>query len=354
MLYMCEVSPMFNITGNDVEAILRDYGIIHGINGITELQRYNYERKDPASKEVRLIVKIALDNGAPLVMRFKNETDVTIELIESQSRFANLLKENGVITPEQHMANGRYANWYNIGGYDVIVTVEEFVENEVKLVDSAIARKTGALLARTHAIAEQYDIHVKNDVLFDPFAHNDLFAFDAFMSLENALDGEGKALFDRIVDKYNEYMEVLAPLKSQPRYAVQGDISDCNLYLTAEGDVGIFDFNRAGDNVLFCDAIMQAIFEARLMDYPEDSTEDFESQILNAFLDGYRSVRSFTQEERELFPYLFRIVDAFWSFDMLWREDGLMNSHKAGDSEAVMNWLKVIWERITGDVKYAI
>ena len=297
---------MFNITGNDVEAILRDYGITHGIDGITELQRYNYERKDPASKEVRLIVKIALDNGAPLVMRFKNETDVTIELIESQSRFANLLKENGVITPEQHMANGRYANWYNIGGYDVIVTVEEFVENEVKLVDSAIARKTGALLARTHAIAEQCDI------------------------------------------------EALAPLKPQPRYAVQGDISDCNLYLTAEGDVGIFDFNRAGDNVLFCDAIMQAIFEARLMDYPEDSAEDFESQILNAFLDGYRSVRSFTHEERELFPYLFRIVDAFWSFDMLWREDGLMNSHKAGDTEAVMNWLKVIWERITGDVKYAI
>ena len=242
---------MFSITHEDVASILRDYGITTEINNISELQRYHYERDDPNSKEVRLIVKVVLENDSPLVIRFKNEEDVTLELIERQSQFADTLKQNGILTPTQYLANGRFANWYTIGNYEVIVTLEQFVENEIKVVDEAIAKKTGELLAKTHTIAEQYNLHVENDVLFNPFAHNDLFAFDAFISLEPTLQGDDKVFFDKIVDTYNSYMEVLAPLRNRPQYAVQGDISDCNLYLTKWGEVGIFDFNRSGDNVLF-------------------------------------------------------------------------------------------------------
>lgn len=228
---------MFNIAYKDIEKILRDYQIYAKMNGFSELQRYHYESDDSNSKEVRLIVKIELEDAAPIVMRFKNEKGVTIELIESQSQFADVLKKNGIITPEQYQANEKYANWYEIGGYDVIVTVEEFVENEITVVDEVIAKKTGELLAKTHTIAEQNNLHVKNEVLFNPFEHNDLFAFDAFMSLRPALLGEDKVLFDKIVDKYNTYMEVLVPLKKRPRYATQGDISENNLYISHSGEL---------------------------------------------------------------------------------------------------------------------
>lgn len=337
---------MFRVDYADIESILQDYNIVSKIRGISELQRYHYERDDPSSKEVRLIVKIDLEDKSSLVIRFKNEEDVTIDLIESQSQFAAELKNNGIIAPTQYQANGKFANWYHIGGYDVIVTVEQFVENEIKAVDAQTAKKTGELLAKTHTISEQLDLHVDNAVLFDPFAHNDLFAFDAFMSLEHVLEGDDKALFDRIVGTYHTYMEVLAPLRKQPQYAVQGDISDCNLYLTHQGEVGIFDFNRAGDNILFCDAVMQAIFEARLMNYPENKEADFEAKILASFLDGYCSVRSFSKEERQWYPYLYAIIDAFWSADILWNEDSLLNAQKAGDSERVRRWLSTIWERL--------
>ena len=337
---------MFNITIENVESILRDYHIVAEIRSVSELQRYHYERNDPNSKEVRLIVKVDLEDASSLVIRFKNEEDVTLELIESQSRFADVLKQNGIITPTQYRANGRFANWYSIGGYDVIVTLEQFVENEIKIVDETIAKKTGELLAKTHTIAEQNNLHIDNDVLFNPFSHNDLFAFDAFMSLEHLLEGEDKILFDKIVDAYKAHMEVLAPLKKRPMYAVQGDISDCNLYLTHQGTVGIFDYNRSGDNILFCDAVMQSIFEARLMDYPENKDDDFEAKVLASFLEGYCSVRSFTEEEQKLYPHLCAIIDAFWSSDIRWNEDSLLNAHKAGDTESVRRWLSEIWERL--------
>lgn len=251
------------------------------------------------------------------------------------------------MTPIQYRANGKYANWYSIGGYDVIVTVEQFAENELKTVDETIAKKTGELLAKMHTISEHNNLHVENEVLFNPFERNDLFAFDAFMSIAQSLDGEDKTLFDQIVDKYNAYMEILAPLKSRPKYAVQGDISDCNLYLNNSGDIGIFDYNRSGDNILFCDAVMQAVFEARLMDYPENKEDDYEEKILTSFWDGYCSVHSFSIEEQQWYPYLYAIIDAFWSADICWNKDSLLNAHKTGNCESVRRWLDTIWKRLS-------
>ena len=337
---------MFQISHKDITSILQDYGIKTNIINFHELQRYHYERDDPNSKEVRLIVKLELEDASSLVVRFKNEEDVTIELIESQSQFAEVLKNEGIITPRQYLSKGRYANWYTIGGYEVIVTLEQFVEHEIKVVDEITAKKTGKLLAKTHDIAERHNLHVDNDVLFNPFEHNDLFAFDSFMSLSQFLVGEDKVLFDKIIDKYHAYMEKLAPLRERPKYAVQGDISECNLYLTDGCEVGIFDFNRSGDNIPFCDAVMQAIFEARLMDYPENKDCDFEAKILDSFWEGYCSVRAFSQEEREWYPYLCAIIDAFWSSDIRWNEDSLMNAHAAGNLDAVRQWLETILKRL--------
>ena len=337
---------MFLISREEAGAILRDYGITAGIRALTELQRYHYEQDDPDSREVRLIVRIDLEAAPPLVIRFKNEEDVTLELVESQSRFAAALKNAGIITPRQYLYGGSYAHWYRIGGYDVIVTLEDFAENELRVVDEGIAQKTGALLARMHSIAEQQDLHVDNDVLFDPFGENDLFAYDDLAQLAETLTGEDRALARRITERYESCMAKLAPLKARPGYAVQGDISDCNLYLTADGAVGIFDFNRSGDNILFCDAVMQAVFEARLMDYPEDRGEDFEARLLSAFLEGYCAVRPFSAQEQEWAAILCTIIDAFWAFDIRWREDGLMNAHKAGDAAKVRQWLETIWKRL--------
>lgn len=338
---------MFSITRSDITKILEDFNIFSEITCVSELERYHYERRDPDTKNVRLIVKVELETGGPLVTRFKNEDDVTIETIESQCRFADEMRKHGIVTPRQYQSDGAFARWYTIDGYDVIVTVEQFAENEIRVVDAELAWKTGELLARMHTIAEQNDLHVKNGVLFDPFQQNDLFDFASFQSIGSALSGDDKALYDRIIEKYSEYMAILLPLKERPRYAVQGDISNCNLYRTSSGQIGIFDYNRCGDNELFCDAVMQAMFEARLMDYPEQAGPGLEAEILDSFWRGYHSLRELTEEERNWYPYLRAVIDAFWSMDIKWRENSLMNAVKNGDTEKVRKWLAVIWERLT-------
>lgn len=338
---------MFAVDHTDIGNVLKDFGIFSEVKCVSELERYHYEQNDcDSEKEVRLIVKVELESGLPLVMRFKNEADVTIEIIESQSRFADVMRKNGILTPYQYQSGEAFAKWYHMNGYDVIVTVEQFAENEIKVVDAVIAEKTGELLAKMHSISEKNNLHVRNRVLFDPFSANDLFDFESFKSLETALGDHERVLFDKIVQKYHTYMEILSPLKGQPRYAVQGDISDCNLYQACTGEIGIFDFNRCGDNHLFCDAVMQAVFEARLMDYPNDSGDDIEAEILAAFLKGYRSIRDFSEEQQNWYPYLYAMINAFWSFDVKWGDDSLTNAVKNNDVEGTRSWLEIIWQRL--------
>lgn len=337
---------MFVITKEDISSILEDFGITSKVIVFTELQRYHYEKDNPDSKEVRVIIKVDLDNGQSLVIRFKNEDDVTLDLINAQSRFANLLANQYIETPAIYTTNGQYARWYRINGYHVIVTVEAFAAGELRIVDEGIAKKTGSLLARMHNIAEQADFHVQNDVLFDPLRQNDLFSFQDFELNKDFLVMLDEALYNNIVQEHAHVFQKVRIFENEPRYAVQGDISDCNLYQTADGRIGVFDFNRCGDNVLYYDAIMQAIFEARLMDYPNEIAGKQEHIILSAFLKGYHQERPFTNEQREVFPYLYALVSAFWSSDIKWDENSLCHAAERGDTETAHRWLKEIYNRI--------
>lgn len=333
---------MFHITEKEIEGILRDFGVFSPVRSVTELQRYDYGHGN-----VRLIVQAELTDAAPLVLRLKREPDVSLALVEQQCRFAQTLRQNGVLTPEQYSADGQLARWYSIGDYDVIVTAEEFVTGELRGIDATTAREAGALLAQTHCVSEKNDLHVENGVLFDPFAPNDLFEFDGFSSVGDSLSGEDRRLFDRIVHAYQQCLEALAPLRARPRFAVQGDFSDCNLYRNAQGRMGVFDYNRAGDNILFCDAVMQAVFMARLMTYPEPGPDHDEARLFSSFLEGYSALRPFSGQERQWLPYLTAIIHGFWRADIRWNEDSLLNVWRAGRTEDVRRWLRTIWERLS-------
>ena len=336
---------MFVITVDDINTILRDFHINAACSSFTELQRYNYEEDDPPSGQVRLIVKAESEDGRSLVIRFKNEEDAPKDVIEAQSRFAALLYDHGIETPKAYVSDGLFARLYSINGYNVVVTVEDFKAGEIRTVDPQTAKGTGELLARMHNIAEANSFHVDCEVLFDPLAPNDLFFYESFVKRKERLTGIDSDLYNSIVKKHDGLISHIAPLGRETRYAVQGDISDCNLYRTEEGKIGVFDFNRSGDNNLFFDAVMQAVFESRLMDYPEEPDEHREEIIFSSFLEGYQQVRPFTAEQKEAFPYLYALITAFWGVDMKWVDFSRTKTVDEADDAAVRQWMKDISER---------
>ena len=114
----------------------------------------------------------------------------------------------------------------------------DLVENEIKRVNEHTAYLTGRQLARTHDISEKNDCHVKNEVIFDFFAANDLFDVDEFRGLAGKLPEKEKERAVKLIHFADDIYAKLAPIRFRPRYAVQGDISDCNTYLTPDGNIG--------------------------------------------------------------------------------------------------------------------
>lgn len=337
---------MLTISKEKLTGILRDFDLHSEIVSVSELQRSHYAENDPASKEVRFIVKAELENGNPVVVRFKNEADVTLDIVNAQSKFAKLLAEHGIETPALFSSNREYARIYTIGDYEVIVTVEAFVTGEIHMVTEEIAVKTGALLARTHNIAEAANFHVQNDILFDPLGPNDLFSFQDFQEKKEFMGSVDASLYKEIAERYAYLLEKIRIFEKQPKYAVQGDVSDCNLYQKPDGTVGMFDFNRCGDAVLYYDAVMQAVFEARLMDYPKEIDGRQERLILSAFLRGYQRERPFTDGQKEVFHCLYAVISAFWDSDLRYGTNSLWDAVEASNVEAVRQWMKKIHSRL--------
>lgn len=337
---------MLTISNERLTEILNDFNINSEIITVSELQRYNYEEDDPASKHVRLIIKAELENGNSVVVRLKNESDVNLEIVSAQSKFAKLLADHGIETPALFSSDWKYARIYTIDDYEVIVTVEAFVTGEIHLVTEEIAEKTGALLARTHNISEAANYHVRNDILFDPLGPNDLFNFQDFQDKKDYMESVDNSLYKDIVEQYIRLLEKIRTFENQPKYAVQGDISDCNLYQTTDGTVGIFDFNRCGDAVLYYDAVMQAVFDARLMDYPKEIDGRQENLILSAFLRGYNRERPFTDEQKEVFHCLYAVISAFWDSDIRYGKNSLWNAVETDNVETVHQWKEKIHRRL--------
>ena len=210
---------MFTVTKEDIALILKDFGIFSDIITFSELQRYHYEKNNPASQEVRLIIKANLNHGQSVVVRFKNEWDTTLKVINDQSRFAKFLSDNGIKTPALFMANHEYARWYTINKYDVIVTVEEFVTGEIHIVSKEIAEKTGRLLAQMHNIAEAGKFHVQNGVIFNTLNENDLFSFQDFQVQKDFLLSVDESLYKDIVKEYDSLYQKIGVFENEPMTA---------------------------------------------------------------------------------------------------------------------------------------
>lgn len=92
---------------------------------------------------------------------------------------------------------------------------------------------------------------------------------------------------------------------------------------------------------------MQALFEARLMDYSEECRQNSEQIILPAFLKGYDSERPFSALQKKLMPYLYAIIDAFWAAYTLWGEGSLQTAADNNDEAQIRHCIHGILERIS-------
>ena len=76
-------------------------------------------------------------------------------------------------------------------------------------------------------------------------------------------------------------------------------------------------------------------------DYPER-----EQNILSAFLNGYDSVRPFTNLQKDIYPYLCAVISAYWLGDMSFDEGNLKSLIEKKQADAICQFMNNMRNRL--------
>ncbi len=303
-----------------VREILSLYGLETAFDEQTEYIHYVGE-----DDLIKIILPVKLESGDRVVVKIlREENDLLLdrEKIEKQSAFSEFLRKNGILTPKRYAANGRYCNEYVYHDLRCNVTVEDWCGEELRYIDTDIARKLGALMARMHEISLQNDRRIGCGTLFSAAYWNDVDAYPSFCKLtqDEKLD---QAIVERIKALHDEKLESLrAVWERLPKAAVQGDISINNL-VYADDTLRVFDYNNAGDEVLVSDLVMEGLLTAYEMELPDGTDERCREDIFPALLRGYLSVRHLCDAEASAAWTIYTLYHALWFTRVIYNENSL-------------------------------
>ncbi len=298
---------------------------------------------------VKIILSVLLESGKRVVIKILRESDALLEernVLEKQSAFSELMRQNGVETPLRYAANGNYCTEYVYNGLPCNVTVEDWCGEEITAIDVETSYKIGALMARMHRISLKNRAEIGCGTLFSAAYRNDVDVFESFCRI-----GENENLDQTLVIRIKELREEkLAKLRSVwsslPKAAVQGDVSVNNL-VRKDGKLHIFDYNNAGDEVLVSDLVMEGLLTAYEMELPEGTDKNVREVLFPAFLNGYLSVRRLSKEESSAAWDIYTLYRSLWFTKIVYNEDSLEKLVERKDYEAANRLLRQMYADIT-------
>ncbi len=151
------------------------------------------------------------------------------------------------------------------------------------------ALRAGRILARTHLAGPEFVPSVARNVDYIEGIRRD---FEYVVSLCHGR-AEDLAFFARARDAIAGGLESLGD--SLPHGPTHGDFHAFNAFVDQRGEVRLLDFDNCGTGT-FAQELMSFVWSAEKSELGE--------KFINAFLEGYDSVRRLEAREREFFPLL--------------------------------------------------
>lgn len=332
---------------NVIEEILAMYGFSTAFSNQTEYI-VRYDEKE--NRHVKVILSVSIGSGERLVLKILREEQgnphADREIIERQSAFSEFLRNHGVRTPKRYVANGRYCNPYVFQEVVCNVTVEDWCGEEIREIDRTLAYRIGALLARMHTLSIENQCTIGCGTLFSAAHKNDVDAYADFCKicederLDRACVKEICRLREEKIGRIRKAWDRL------PKAAVQGDISINNL-ADGNGELIVFDYNNAGDEVLVSDLVLEGLLTAYEMDLPQGTDRSECEALFSSFLEGYLSNRELSEVESEIAWEIYTLYHALWFSKILYRADSLDKSVERGDYATANRLLKTMLAQIT-------
>ncbi len=263
----------------------------------------------------KLIVGVALADNRRLVVKLTHDQRDFVGqgiITERQSAFSELLRTHEIRTPQRYKSGGSYCTLTTVDGIPYHTTLEDWCGYELTEIQVDVAYRIGALMARMHTVALDSGFCIGRRTIFDGVGENDVDVYPDFCRIceDPRLDS---TLVESIKELYEQKRQRARALwLSLPKAATQGDFSINNLTLGVDGELTVFDYNIAGDEVLVSDMVLEGLFVAYQMDLPHDAPLAYRERIFPAFYEGYLSVRPLTEMECTVAWELYTMYHSLW------------------------------------------
>lgn len=336
-----------NVSLENINEILSLYNIQGQVSGIHNFIHY-YDEK---SVEAKIICKVEFMNRDPLVVKLIKEREHPSHKIESQSVFSEYIRGQGVLTSKRYASDGKYCVNYDLNSVEVDVTIEDFLGDELKAIDFTLCCKIGQLLGKIHRISEDGQCLIGSSTIFDFLGYNEVSGYTTFCELGEA----GKidtAIYLKITELYSKRIEnVRRSWSKLPRFATQGDISINNLTYIGE-DLGIFDYNIAGDATLIGDMVLEGLLTANEMDLVDGFTDNDRTELFMHFFEGYLTERPLSDDEKQVLSDIHSISSALWFTKIKYNENSLEKLVERKEYDRVGKVLEEIHSELSQPGKY--
>ena len=337
-----------NVELKDISNALALYGIKGDIINHSFFNNYF----DEEESEAKFILKADLSDGKSLVVRFIRQEGYPRTRTEEQSRFSEHLRKRGVLTPNKYRGNDAFCIPYRLNELELDITVEDYIGETCNFyTDEKIMYKIGQLVGGMHRIAEEDNLHLSGDSLYNLMSYDEFTDYASFVWYGNneLID---KDLFNGIRSLYEQrYDRIGLAWNNLPQYATQGDY--CTGNLTYNGnELGIFDYNNAGDGTLVYDMIIHGIYNAmdnyRYPSFSDGLSEDDKLHFFKSYYDGYVSQRPFSENEKAIFNDLYAAAKGMQQLRINVFEDSLKKLIERKEQEKI----DALLQKIYHDLRY--
>ncbi len=334
----------------DIEKILRLYGIDEAFDEPTV-----YINDCDGDDYLKLIFSVTLANGKRVVIKLVygevlvygeiKEADLH-RILENQSIFSEFMRNQGIRTPKRYQSEGQFCREYIYRSLPCSLTLEDWCGHELTEINIELAEKIGRLMAEMHMISFKHHCEIGRGTLFSAAYANDVEVYEDFCRLCQD-ERLAQDVVERIKKVYNTHIEKLrAVWDGLPKTALQGDISINNL-VYEDGELTIFDYNYAGDEVMVSHLVLEGLLTAYEMELPQDVDKSYREALFPALLKGYLSVRALSEEEMEAAWLIYTTYHALWFSRIKYNEESLEKLVARGDYISANYLLREILNDIT-------
>lgn len=337
----------FQPDDNDLAHALSAFGFKQRVVTFTPLLSRCGQEEGTGAVRLRLIARLDLASGTPLVIKFQSLKPSLVSQLERQSSFSEFLRAGGIPCARRWQVEGSFSYQTQAQGLPVVITLEDFEPGELTVLDEQMIRRIGALMARAHRLSESASYQVYAPTIFDVTGKNDIALFSVFEGLAPLVPTSLLTLYQKVQTACQFWLSrIKEGLRHYPRIAVQGDFSINNLFDNQHG-LGLFDFNNCGDVHALSDLVLEGLLLSREMEAVCPLTPQVAERLFSCFLEGYQEDRRFTEEEIRIMVDIYAFANCLYMMQVKWGEDSLQKLLEKGERDRAAALLQYMMAQIS-------